>query len=113
MGSHSRLQELFFVATFAQPQLSFVCNHEAILYLTIKEGHYNLDYKKAPTGGRAEGCVPHPVSLLSRVTKSFFLGLKTGRSKTLLSPSASNSYEAASKETARRLEMARAISSNS
>lgn len=43
--------ELFFSATFSQPKLTFICNHEAILYLTIKSGHFNLDHTKANVPG--------------------------------------------------------------
>lgn len=38
--------ELFFSAHFEQPKLIFICNHEAILYVNIKEGHYNLEHNK-------------------------------------------------------------------
>ncbi|CCM05147.1 uncharacterized protein FIBRA_07356 [Fibroporia radiculosa] len=37
-----------FHASFDTPRLEFICNHDAILYLTIKEGHYYLDFAKAP-----------------------------------------------------------------
>lgn len=42
--------DLLFSATFAKPELKFICNHEAALYLTLKSGHLNLDYGKASTG---------------------------------------------------------------
>ena len=35
-----------FYATFAKPQLKFICNHDAVLFLEIDEGHANLDYNK-------------------------------------------------------------------
>ena len=44
-------QELFFFANFAAPKVTFICNHEAILYLTIKDGHYNTEFTKADVAG--------------------------------------------------------------
>ena len=38
--------ELMFSATFNKPRIDFICNHEAVLYLTIKEGHFNRDFDK-------------------------------------------------------------------
>ncbi|THH09766.1 hypothetical protein EW145_g1793 [Phellinidium pouzarii] len=38
--------DLAFFATFGRPHLEFVCNHEVLLFLDIKEGHFNLDYTK-------------------------------------------------------------------
>lgn len=39
-------QDLFFDASFDNPRLDFICNHEAILFLTIKEGHLNKDHQR-------------------------------------------------------------------
>jgi hypothetical protein len=36
-------QDFFFAASFAEPLLDFVCNHEAVLRLKIKSGHMNTD----------------------------------------------------------------------
>lgn len=44
-------KELFFSANFATPKLTFICNHEAILYLTVKDGHYNPEFSKASIAG--------------------------------------------------------------
>lgn len=41
------LDELFFFATFHEPKLEFVCNHEAILHLKIESGRLNVAYKDA------------------------------------------------------------------
>jgi len=38
--------ELMFSAIFDKPRVDFICNHEAVLYLTIKEGHFNRDFSK-------------------------------------------------------------------
>lgn len=35
-----------FYATFAKPEIKFVCNHDAVLFLKINEGHANLEYNK-------------------------------------------------------------------
>ncbi|PSS11038.1 hypothetical protein PHLCEN_2v3334 [Hermanssonia centrifuga] len=47
----SSTEDLLFYATFDKPQLKFVCNHEAVLSLTIKSGHLNLDYQKSSIAG--------------------------------------------------------------
>ena len=41
------VDELFFSATFAQPDLKFICNHEALLCVKIEKGHLNLVHKDA------------------------------------------------------------------
>lgn len=38
-----------FHVTFDRPRLGFVCNHDAIFGIKIKEGYYNADYSKAST----------------------------------------------------------------
>ncbi|KAI5120808.1 hypothetical protein M0805_003206 [Coniferiporia weirii] len=52
-GRHSRHQpssrDLAFFARFGRPRLEFVCNHEVVLFLDIKNGHFNLDTTKAFT----------------------------------------------------------------
>jgi hypothetical protein len=37
--STSSTDELFFSALLAKPELKMICNHEAVLFLTIKEDH--------------------------------------------------------------------------
>ncbi|EIN09933.1 hypothetical protein PUNSTDRAFT_133706 [Punctularia strigosozonata HHB-11173 SS5] len=37
-------RDLLFAASFAEPTLDFVCNHEAILHLKIQTGHMNMAY---------------------------------------------------------------------
>ncbi len=37
---------MMFYAAFDKPRLDFICNHDAILRLTIKEGHYNTEFTK-------------------------------------------------------------------
>ncbi|GJJ16021.1 hypothetical protein Clacol_010300 [Clathrus columnatus] len=39
--------ELMFSAIFDRPRIEFICNHEAVLYLKIKEGHFNRDFAKS------------------------------------------------------------------
>ncbi|KAF8884778.1 hypothetical protein BD779DRAFT_1535264 [Infundibulicybe gibba] len=43
----SNLKDMMFNAIFDKPTLEFICNHEAILYLRIKEGHFNKETAKA------------------------------------------------------------------
>ncbi|KLO12433.1 hypothetical protein SCHPADRAFT_420281 [Schizopora paradoxa] len=38
--------DLSFYAKFGVPRLEFVCNHEVILFLKLKEGHYDLEFTK-------------------------------------------------------------------
>ncbi|KAF7351634.1 hypothetical protein MSAN_01596000 [Mycena sanguinolenta] len=38
------VENLFFNGVFGQPRLEFICNHEAVLYLTLLEGHFNKIY---------------------------------------------------------------------
>ncbi|TFY65090.1 hypothetical protein EVG20_g5713 [Dentipellis fragilis] len=49
-GKHNRYQsskdDLSFYASFGCPRLEFVCNHEAILYLTPKDGHFYVENSK-------------------------------------------------------------------
>ncbi|KAJ7824736.1 hypothetical protein B0H14DRAFT_3727614 [Mycena olivaceomarginata] len=37
-------QNLLFNATFGEPCLEFICNHEAALYLKLQKGHFNKVY---------------------------------------------------------------------
>ena len=49
--------EFWFFARFGRPEVKFVCNHDAVLFLTIENGHANLDLTKATTscgGARPE-----------------------------------------------------------
>lgn len=36
-----------FFVTFEAPRVEFVCNHEVILFLALKDGYYHLDTSKA------------------------------------------------------------------
>ncbi|KAL5504464.1 hypothetical protein ACEPAH_7125 [Sanghuangporus vaninii] len=38
--------DLPFFVKFGCPRVEFVCNHEAVLFLNLREGHYNLDINK-------------------------------------------------------------------
>lgn len=40
------LNDLSFYATFDKPSLDFVCNHEALLTLSIVKGHYHAEINK-------------------------------------------------------------------
>ena len=44
-------KDFLFYALFAKPELKFICNHEAVLILTVQEGHVNLDYNKSTIPG--------------------------------------------------------------
>lgn len=39
--------DLLFCAAFGKPELKFICNHEAVLYLTVENAYFSLDYGKA------------------------------------------------------------------
>ena len=39
--------DLLFSCTFTKPELKFICNHEAVLYLNLHRGQLNLEYAKA------------------------------------------------------------------
>ena len=41
--------DTMFFAAFDTPRLDFICNHDAILRIRIKEGHYHLDHTKTLT----------------------------------------------------------------
>ncbi|KAA1474431.1 hypothetical protein DENSPDRAFT_882795 [Dentipellis sp. KUC8613] len=43
---HASKDDLSFYASFGCPRLEFVCNHEAILYLTPKDGHFYVENNK-------------------------------------------------------------------
>lgn len=45
--------EVPFYATFSQPELKFICNHEAVLSLSLKSGHLRVDYDTKKANGRA------------------------------------------------------------
>ena len=36
-------EDMSFYASFGTPRLEFICNHNAVLYLDLKEGHFNHD----------------------------------------------------------------------
>lgn len=40
-------REVYFKANFDKPRLEFICNHDALLRLIIKDGHYRLNYSAA------------------------------------------------------------------
>lgn len=48
-GSPSSV-DFFFYATFGRPEIRFVCNHDAVLFVKIEKGHVNLEYNKVITG---------------------------------------------------------------
>ena len=39
--------DFFFYSRFGQPELKFICNHEAVLTLTINKANLNLDLGRA------------------------------------------------------------------
>jgi hypothetical protein len=45
------IEDLHFYASFGQPSLEFICNHEAVLHLKLKSGHLGSEYKKADIHG--------------------------------------------------------------
>lgn len=59
-GKHNRFHpskdDYSFYASFGCPRVEFVCNHEAILYLELRNGHYNVDLTKATS----RAFVPYP-----------------------------------------------------
>ena len=38
---------MMFYSSFGKPKLEFICNHDVLLRLTLKEGHYNTEFAKA------------------------------------------------------------------
>lgn len=48
---HLGVDDLPFAATFDAPDLRFVCNHEAVLFLNLSGGHLRLAHKSAQTNG--------------------------------------------------------------
>lgn len=47
--------DLFFTATFSQPELKFLCNHTAFIRFKIESGHFNTNYKESlKLGSRAD-----------------------------------------------------------
>jgi hypothetical protein len=50
-SKYTMKDDMMFSATFSMPRLEFVCNHEAVLYLRIKEGHFNRDFGKVDSPG--------------------------------------------------------------
>ena len=44
-------KDFLFYASFGKPELKFICNHEAVLFLTVQEGHVNLDYNNSNIPG--------------------------------------------------------------
>lgn len=62
-GNHSRsrpsVRDLSFFATFDPPRLEFVCNHEVILFLNLREGHYKIQSRKQ-TANQYVSLIPKP-----------------------------------------------------
>ena len=54
-GKHARYNpsknDLSFYARFNAPRLQFVCNHEVVLHLTVKDGHLNSEFAKSTKSG--------------------------------------------------------------
>lgn len=42
-------ENLMFNATFGEPHLKFICNHEVALYLKLQNGHFNRLYPVSST----------------------------------------------------------------
>lgn len=45
-GGQASKADMMFYASFDRPRIEFICNHDAIIHLTLKEGHYNTDFAK-------------------------------------------------------------------
>jgi hypothetical protein len=58
---------MMFHASFNAPKLDFLCNHEAIFDINVKDGHYNLDYTRASD-----------TAIADRYATSFFADHTTG-----------------------------------
>ncbi|GJE95840.1 hypothetical protein PsYK624_120300 [Phanerochaete sordida] len=50
-GLNIARSDAHFYATFGQPELKFICNHEAVLSLTLKSGHLRVDYDAKKVNG--------------------------------------------------------------
>lgn len=46
--------DTMFHARFDKPRLEFICSHDAVLRMKIREGHYHLDHSKVPTLVRSD-----------------------------------------------------------
>lgn len=44
---HATKADMMFHASFGKPRIEFICNHDALIHLTLKEGHYNTEFAKA------------------------------------------------------------------
>ncbi|PCH33793.1 hypothetical protein WOLCODRAFT_112517, partial [Wolfiporia cocos MD-104 SS10] len=60
-----------FHVKFDKPSLEFVCDHDAILHINIREGHFYLDHNKTFTGSVPDGS---PVQELSQIELLFRVG---------------------------------------
>ena len=38
--------DMMFHASFGKPYIEFICNHDAILHLSLKNGHYNTEFSR-------------------------------------------------------------------
>ncbi|CCM02877.1 uncharacterized protein FIBRA_04991 [Fibroporia radiculosa] len=68
-GHHTMFQ-----ANFGKPRLEFICNHDAVLHLTITKGYYRLDYNRSSTMAYAE---KDRLQILSDVEVAFRVGFST------------------------------------
>ncbi|KAI0916987.1 hypothetical protein AcW1_007702 [Taiwanofungus camphoratus] len=60
--------DTMFHARFDKPRLEFICSHDAVLRMKIREGHYHLDHSKVPTLVRSDS---ERVQLLSDLELAF------------------------------------------
>lgn len=57
--------DMWFHATFKSPALRFLCDHEALVTLSIEEGHFNVDYLRASDFTAAEVARNKPIKDLT------------------------------------------------
>lgn len=82
---------MFFHAQFSEPELDFLCNDDALLKITVKEGHYNVDTGRASDNASAKEYVDLCRFTLARLLSVQLAGRIIGPSIICLLPSASRS----------------------
>lgn len=57
------MDDLMFYAQFIAPSVIFLCNHQALVTITVREGHFNQDHLRASDATFADSYVWLPFSL--------------------------------------------------
>lgn len=57
------MEDLMFYAQFDAPTIVFLCNHQALVTITVREGHFNQDHLRASDDAIADSYVRPLLSL--------------------------------------------------